>query len=278
MVPQILILGLGYAGTAVANSLATRHHWTVTGTVRGNAPKYPLHPSVGTVDYEQVRCHTQALNVTHVLCTIPPSGGRSSAAETARNILAQNGSIWLGYISTTSVYGDQKGKIVTEVSPLVRNERNEVLIEEEQVWYNELHADVFRCGGIYGPYRNVLDTLISRHKSTKTSRRREKAGTARCHVLDICQVVEKRMQQWNERIENDTNTAEVYNIVDDDNISRRDVEEYVLRQTSLFLDYCSLRGCNSRKLVGRSKSTEELRYLWRKLSRTRKLRTIWESR
>ena len=264
---RVLILGLGYTGTGLANRIADRHpDWTVTGTVR-SAPRtparYPLHRRVETVAYDDIveRVADRALNYTHVVCTVPPSaeGDAGGKREKFLDSLAGDAA-WLGYVSTTSVYGDHRGALVDEESALLpagagRERQRSLRIDEERAW--RAHgADVFRCGGIYGPYRNVLDSLVRRWREAgqgagsgagSAGRRREKATTARVHVLDLCRVIERRM-----RMKESTSTSvpvsvsvsvsvsdgAVFNVVDDDDVGRRAVEEYVLRESGLFEDYC----------------------------------------
>lgn len=262
--PHVLILGLGYTGTGLANRIASRHpDWTVTGTVRGGRGgaaqvRYPLHPRVETIEYGEV-LRGSSIDLrkhSHVLCTIPPDGGRGDAA--LRKLRCRfGGEVWTGYVSTTSVYGDHNGAFVDEESVLMAgfhgppgssgskaDAKRKLRIEEERAWLAG-GADVFRCGGIYGPYRNVLDSLIreTRGSEGRSGRgtRRGKERTARCHVLDVCRVVERRMVDWVVRGETRTPSVSrctVFNVVDDDDVGRREVEDYVLRETTLFLDYC----------------------------------------
>lgn len=252
--PQVLILGLGYVGTGFANHIASKHpDWTVTGTVRSSAtstapkqrPRYPLDPRVETIEYSGVAEHVAVHGVSHVLCTIPPATGSGPRAIVGTDHplgllrasrALQSRRVWTGYVSTTGVYGDHGGALVDEGSPLMANGRNEAFIKEERAWYEAFDADVFRCGGIYGPYRNVLDSLVRRRGSGTATRRRDKATTMRCHVLDVCRVIEKRMLGWEE---GGWQGRRVYNIVDDDPIGRQAVEDYVVRRSSLFADYCA---------------------------------------
>lgn len=260
--PHVLILGLGYVGTALANRIASKHpDWTVTGTVRSpvssttlskQRASYPLDSRVEKIEYGGVADHVATHGITHVLSTIPPMTGNTGcgprAADGADHPLRalralRSRRVWAGYVSTTSVYGDHGGAVVDEGSPLVANGRNEVFIAEERAWYEceAFQADVFRCGGIYGPYRNVLDSLVRTRGSGTASRRRGKAITMRCHVLDVCRVIEKRMAAWEEgQVGNVQHGQRVYNIVDDDPIARQAVEDHVMSRSSLLADYCAL--------------------------------------
>ena len=296
--PHVLILGLGYVGTGLANRIVSKHpEWSVAGTVRSNRGAqeryptrsthakrpnhssfsrhhmhpYPLDVRVNMIEYGGAAEYVEMHGVTHVLCTIPPpqrarhiaglERGDNHPLQVLRHI-PRSDRVWTGYVSTTSVYGDHGGALVDEESALIPNERNKVCVEEDRAWFGRdgMYADVFRCGGIYGPYRNVLDSLTRQlgmenetesqtvsgfekrtravSESPTVNKRREKATTMRCHVLDVCRVIEKRMIQWEEgRLSGSQHEHRVFNIVDDDPIGRRDVEDYALHESSLFDDY-----------------------------------------
>lgn len=281
--PQVLILGLGYVGTGLANRITSKHpDWTVTGTVRSpqssttgskQRTPYPLDPRVATIEYGRVADHVATHGITHVLCTIPPASGNAASApgtaggaghpltslesleslEWLQSLQSlESLELWAGYVSTTSVYGDHGGALVDEGSLLLANGRNGACIAEERAWREceAFEADVFRCGGIYGPYRNVLDSLVRRRGSGTASRRRGKAVTMRCHVLDVCRVIERRMVAWEEARSGAVwHGRRVYNIVDDDPIGREAVEDYVVRRSKLFADYCALEGVEAREAI-----------------------------
>ena len=160
--------------------------------------------------------------------------------------------LWAGYVSTTGVYGEHDGALVDEESPLLANGRNEAFIAEERAWHEceAFETDVFRCGGIYGPYRNVMDSLVRRRGSGAASQRRGKALTMRCHVLDVCRVIERRMIAWEEaRMGAEWHGQRVYNIVDDDPIGRNALEDHVVSRSNLFADYCALDGVGGRDAI-----------------------------
>jgi nucleoside-diphosphate-sugar epimerase len=219
--------GLGYTGVALANYVTHMHPgWTVLGTSRSGRPKLPIADSVHVVQSENDV--TMADSVTHILSTIPPlRDGRDPVLDHVVNkYIYQSDSEkpWVGYVSTTSVYGNHGGQQVWEDSEIFNASSDRYRVE--QSWFHEAHAHIFRCGGIYGPYRNVVTSLIqSAHGggSISQKKRRQRSATARCHVYDVCQVIAASM------IRNYSGQGDVYNIVDDDCASRRVVEAYVFK-------------------------------------------------
>jgi nucleoside-diphosphate-sugar epimerase len=160
---------------------------------------------------------------------------------------------WVGYISSTSVYGDYDGDWVDESSPLkCISQKGVARAYAEQAWLNVLplggggnegSVNIFRCGGIYGPSRSALDifkrqqqkqeqeektartdrynttTKSSRSSEQKRSRQRY---TSRVHVLDICRCIEASIAKQQESGRGDGG-ASIYNVVDDDPSPRREV-------------------------------------------------------
>jgi len=68
---------------------------------------------------------------------------------------------WVGYLSTTGVYGDADGAWVDELWPCQpSSQRGSERLLAEQAWLQSgLPAEVFRLAGIYGPERNILGRL-----------------------------------------------------------------------------------------------------------------------
>jgi len=161
-VADAFIFGLGYTGSRLARALRGLG-WTVAGTGGGSALRF-----------DDVREVTSALaKATHVVTTIPPGSGLLDRYD---RLL---GGRWLGYLSSTGVYGDAGGAWVDESAPLKgrRGDR----IEEDGAWLNR-GARVFRLPGIYGPGRSALERVES-----GTAHRVEVPGQvfSRIHVDDI---------------------------------------------------------------------------------------------
>jgi nucleoside-diphosphate-sugar epimerase len=103
---------------------------------------------------------------------------------------------WVAYLSTTGVYGDHGGGLVTEETPLTPNtERGHKRLLAETQWLDlwrshGLPVHIFRLAGIYGPGRNQLLSLLD-----GTAKRVIKQGQvfSRIHVEDIANVLEASM-------------------------------------------------------------------------------------
>lgn len=125
---------------------------------------------------------------SHVLISIPPEGSGDPVLNTYSHLFEPARPRWLGYLSTTGVYGDHGGDWVDEQTPLApRSERAQRRVEAEARWRAlaqrfAFPLYIFRLPGIYGPGRSAFDAL-----RTGTARRIDKPGQmfSRIHVDDI---------------------------------------------------------------------------------------------
>ena len=202
--------------------------WTIIGTSRSGRPKFPIADSVRVVQNESDATIAGGDGVTHILSTIPPlqDGQDPVLHHVVHEYVRQPDAkeLWVGYVSTTSVYGNHNGQQVWEDSEILNASSDRYRVE--QSWFNEAHANLFRCGGIYGPYRNVVNSLVQSAQGgggISQRKRRQRSATARCHVYDVCQVITASMIR-----NHHSGQGVIYNVVDDDCASRRVVEAYVL--------------------------------------------------
>jgi len=142
----MFIFGMGYTAKRVAAALEARG-WRVAGTGRDG--------SLAFDDGDGVRA--ALAQATHVLSSVPPS--RESGAD---DVLAAYGESladvgWLGYLSSTGVYGDTGGAWVDE-SARVGGGQRMARAQADARWL-ALGARVFRLPGIYGPARSALDRV-----------------------------------------------------------------------------------------------------------------------
>ncbi len=129
---------------------------------------------------------------THVLSCIPPllSGKDPVLSRLKTQLLNSKNLKWAGYLSTTGVYGDTKGKWVNEnTPPKPQQERSIRRLTCEKEWIEtKLPVQVLRLPGIYGPGRSAFESLLN-----GTAKMIDKPGQvfSRIHVDDIagCQQI-----------------------------------------------------------------------------------------
>ena len=210
MTGRLFIFGLGYSGLEIAK-LARAAGWDVAGTVR-DADKARQYSAEGIetelFDGTAPLAAPTLTKATHVLCTIPP--GRTGDPALASCAPLLRNARWLGYLSTTGVYGDHGGGWVDETTPTKPGQPRSVeRLAAERAWQAmglEAGAavDIFRLPGIYGPGRSAIEQV----KSGK-ARRIDKPGQvfSRIHVADIAAAVLAAMTQ--------RPAGAIYNIADD---------------------------------------------------------------
>lgn len=140
--PRLFIFGFGYSAGRVAG-LFTKRGWEVISTGRD-----------GDLSFDDEGSVRMALaDSSHVLSSVPP-GGEGEDPVLAR-YGANLGGKWLGYLSSTGVYGDTGGAWVDETAPTGTGRRT-ARAECDGQWL-DVGARVFRLPGIYGPGRSALD-------------------------------------------------------------------------------------------------------------------------
>ena len=138
---RLFVFGLGYTGSRIALRLGGEG-WHVAGT-----------GGVGVRFDDEMSVRSLLAGATHVLSSVPPTDGADPAL--ARYGDALDGK-WVGYLSSTGVYGDTGGAWVDESAPIAgrRADRNTA----DAAWLAR-GARVFRLPGIYGPGRSALDRV-----------------------------------------------------------------------------------------------------------------------
>lgn len=194
---MLLVAGLGYSGRAAALAAAAAG-WEVAGTLRDPAAA-PALPG-GTI-LPFAAAAPAIARATHLLVTAPPDGAGDPVIAAHRpaieSAIAAGRLRWIGYLSTTGVYGDRGGAEVDEATePAPGQPRSLRRLEAEQAWIalvaGRAALDLFRTGGIYGPGRSPFDELRA-----GTARRVTKPGHAfsRIHRDDIAHAVRAAIGQ-----------------------------------------------------------------------------------
>ena len=147
---RMLIFGMGYTATRLAEQLRDEG-WSVEGTGRQ-----------GTLDFDDGAAVLRAIeHASHILSSVPPdpaSGADPVLTHYGAAIAAADAG-WIGYLSSTGVYGDTRGAWVDDSAP-IGSGRRQARAEADRAW-QRLREDVrvFRLPGIYGPGRSALDRV-----------------------------------------------------------------------------------------------------------------------
>jgi nucleoside-diphosphate-sugar epimerase len=227
MTGTLLSFGHGYSAQALARRLLPQG-WRVIGTTR-RAEKADTIMGGGM---EAVVWPGEDLGfaldaATHLLVSAAPDAGGDPVLRQLRGeIAARAGQFaWVGYLSTTGVYGDNAGGWVDEESPLTpATERGRARVAAEAEWaaIPGLPLHVFRLAGIYGPGRGPFEKVRQ-----GTARRIVKPGQvfSRIHVEDIAQVLDASIAR--------PHPGRVYNLCDDDPAPPEDVIAHAARLLGL---------------------------------------------
>lgn len=149
--PHMLIFGLGYTAGRLAERLRSEG-WIVSATRREAGPDAIAFDDMAAVN-------TAIGKASHILSSVPPAGGGDPVLETYGEALAAAPASWVGYLSSTGVYGDTGGAWIDETAP-IGSGRRKARSEADARWQTLGNAArIFRLPGIYGPGRSVLDRI-----------------------------------------------------------------------------------------------------------------------
>ena len=208
---NLFCFGFGYCADHLAHALPTG--WQVAGTVRHEDGRVNRQIFGEAIDF---------LEITHLLLSIPPEeAGDPALLRYHAALLAAPSLRWIGYLSTTGVYGDHGGALVDETTPLApTSERALRRMRAERSWLDfgtekGVTAQIFRLAGIYGPGRSVLEDIRA-----GTARRIVKEGQlfSRVHVEDIAVVLLAAMTGGSR--------APIFNVCDDEPAGPAEVVAY----------------------------------------------------
>jgi nucleoside-diphosphate-sugar epimerase len=209
----LLSLGHGYSADALARLLLAQG-WHIIGTTRRPEQADALR-AAGVEPLLWPGDLAPALTrATHILVSAAPDAAGDPFLALAGAAIAAARPAWVGYLSTTGVYGDHQGAWVDETTPLTPSSirgRQRVLAEAQ--WQaTGLPVHIFRLAGIYGPGRGPFEKVRD-----GTARRIIKPGQvfSRIHVDDIAQVLAASIAQ--------PRPGAVYNVCDNDPAPPEDV-------------------------------------------------------
>ncbi len=208
----LLSIGHGYSAQALARRLLPEG-WHIIGTTRSEAGAAALRATgIEALVWPTEDLAPALARATHLLTSVAPVDGDPVLQALGPQIAAARLG-WVGYLSTTAVYGHHNGDWVDETTPLApTTTRGAARVQAEADWAAlGLPLHVFRLAGIYGPGRGPFEKVRD-----GTARRIHKAGQvfSRIHVDDIANVLHAALLRPNPGI---------YNLCDDDPASPEDI-------------------------------------------------------
>ena len=165
---RLLLFGYGFSGRVMARQMAAAG-WDVVATHRDEAGRARIvADGFEAVDISDRAALAAALRATQaLLVTAPPGPDGCPGLNTLVPALANARAFpdWIGYLSTTGVYGDRRGGWATERSRLAaQSVEGARRVGAERDWLEVgrgmgLTVTIFRLPGIYGPGRSTFDRL-----------------------------------------------------------------------------------------------------------------------
>jgi len=222
----LLSFGHGYSAQALTKLLPDA--WRVIGTTRNEDKLGPMMATGTEPRLWPGADMIPALNsATHLLISAAPGEDGDPVLNALKDEIAKRADQfeWVGYLSTTGVYGDHDGDWVDESTPLTpATKRGVARVKAEADWaaIPNLPLHIFRLAGIYGPGRGPFSKVRN-----GTARRIIKKGQvfSRTHVSDIAQVLKASIDA--------PNPGAAYNVCDDDPAPPQDVIAYAAELLNL---------------------------------------------
>ena len=210
MSKTLLSFGHGYSARALA-ALLRPQGWRITGTTRSAEKAEVMRASgVEPLIWPGADIALALAEASHVLVSVGPTKMGDPVLTRLGDQIARAAPHlgWVGYLSTTAVYGDHGGAWVDEATPPnPASSRGEWRVAAESAWQSipDLPLHIFRLAGIYGPGRGPFAKVRA-----GTARRILKPGQvfSRIHVDDIAQVLAASMAR--------PDPGAIYNVCDDD--------------------------------------------------------------
>lgn len=225
----LLCIGFGYSAAVLAKALLAEG-WQVIGTTRKAERAREIEalgatPLLLEEGLDDPRLQAALAEATHLLSSVAPDAQSDPVLrEIGPRIEVSRNLAWLGYLSTTGVYGDHGGDWVDEETPTdPGNARSQRRVGAETGWERlcldrGLPVHIFRLSGIYGPGRSQIDAV-----KAGRARRIVKPGQvfSRIHVEDIARGLRASMAA--------PNPGRIYNFADDEPAPADEVVAYAAK-------------------------------------------------
>ena len=215
---KFLILGCGFSGSFFAKTVRQLGCTALTSSRSENKDpnSFIFNSEKGIVPNEKI-----FNGITHVLSCIPPdNNGNDPVLGSLKNKLQSLPLEWVGYLSTTGVYGNTKGDWVSETDhPKPLQNRSHKRLNCEKEWIESgLPVQIFRLPGIYGPGRSTFEAIRT-NKIRVISKKNQ--VFSRIHVADITNAIIYLLQN-----KNSLKFHQIINIADDEPCSQIEVIQF----------------------------------------------------
>jgi len=215
---KFLILGCGFSGSFFAKEIRQLGCTALTSSRSKNKDpnSFVFNSENGVVPNEKIFD-----GVTHILSCIPPDkNGNDPVLKSLKNKLENMSLEWVGYLSTTGVYGNTKGDWVSEIDePNPFQERSHKRLNCEKEWIESgLPVQNFRLPGIYGPGRSTFEAI--KNNKIRVIFKKDQVFS-RIHVADIANAIIYLLQN-----KNSLKFYQIINIADDEPCSQLEVIQY----------------------------------------------------
>tara|TARA_Y100001978_G_C23609897_1_gene393016 strand:+ start:43 stop:942 length:900 start_codon:yes stop_codon:yes gene_type:complete len=215
---KFIIFGGGFSGQFIANEIRKLGGKALTSSrqVQNNEASFIFDSLSNALPPENIFD-----GATHVLSCVPPDkSGKDPVLSRLNQKLKSLNLEWVGYLSTTGVYGNTFGEWVTErdpAKPLQDRSKRRLLCEKSWLDSN-LPIQIFRLPGIYGPGRSTFESIFK--KNIKVIHKPNQVFS-RIHVADIANAILYLLLNIN-----DKNFKQIINIADNYPTSQIEVIEH----------------------------------------------------
>ncbi len=218
MTNSLLSIGHGFTAREFGKFVQSKG-WRVTGTTRSDEKANDIAKlGAEAVIWPGSDLRSAISQATHILVSASPTKDGDQFLHEYKDALPCSTKLqWIGYLSTTGVYGDHGGAWVDEdtpVKPLTKRGQYRVAAENE--WLaTGLPVHIFRLAGIYGAGRGPFEKL---RKGTARLVKKQGQVFGRIHIEDIAQSLYAST--------NAPNAGRIYNLSDDEPASPEDILTY----------------------------------------------------
>jgi len=215
---KFLILGCGFSGSFFAKTVRGLGCTALTSSRSENDD-----PNSFVFNSEKDMVPNKKIfdGVTHILSCIPPDKNcNDPVIESLKSKLQDLPLEWVGYLSTTGVYGNTEGGWVSEIdkpNPFQKRSHNRLNCEKEWI-KSGLPVQIFRLPGIYGPGRSTFEAI--RNQKIRIISKKEQVFS-RIHIADITNAIIYLLQN-----KNSLKFYQIINIADDQPCSQIEVIQY----------------------------------------------------